>query len=411
MTRTYAADYPTLGFDPTPGNVTAAREVAATTRTTAAALGQISDVLRGVGKGEWRGKAAQAFRDLMDDDFRPKVQNAAQAFDGAARALTSWVDTMDGFQDRARDLEQQAREAELRAQAAHDRFASTSVSTPAPEEDDAARLARERQQDQKDAAGDAAGAADAEVAALRRQARTLQSEYSAEGTVVAGQLAKAMDAAPNEPGFWDRLGDSISGALDKLGDAVADLGDGLKDFLHEIAPLLKVIGDIAGALGAVLGLMAFIPGLQFLAGPALILGGVALAAHYLSAVGESGSFVKALTDRDVILDAVGLVCGLGALKVGAKVLGAAKAAGQPVRVIPQLVGPAVEMPLNIFQAGTRTGYAMSGTEAAYRAVNLKFFQGGMAATAVGSPDNARAIRNVVTGDWGPMRAPRPAVTR
>ena len=67
--------------------MSAAREVAATTRSTAASLEQISDVLSGVGKGEWRGKAAPALRDLMDDEFAPKVQTAAQAFDGAARAL------------------------------------------------------------------------------------------------------------------------------------------------------------------------------------------------------------------------------------------------------------------------------------------------------------------------------------
>ena len=105
MSRTSAADYPTLGFDPTPGDVSAAREVAATTRSTAASLEQISDVLSGVGKGEWRGKAAQAFRDLMDDDFAPKVQTAAHAFDGAARALGQWVGELGSYQSRTRRLD------------------------------------------------------------------------------------------------------------------------------------------------------------------------------------------------------------------------------------------------------------------------------------------------------------------
>ncbi len=125
---------------------------------------------------------------------------------------------------------------------------------------------------------------------MRKRARTLHSDYEEEGRNAAKRLQKAIDIAPNEPGFWDKLGEAIGNALDSIADAAAWLHDQAIELLGKLAPLLDLIGDIAGLLSAVTGLLALVPGLQFLGAASLVLAGVALGAHYLSAVGTTGSF-------------------------------------------------------------------------------------------------------------------------
>ncbi|WP_259332853.1 hypothetical protein [Streptomyces anthocyanicus] len=49
-----------------------ADDVAKTVRRTAKALVEISEVLHGTGVGDWKGKAAEVFREKFDDEFRPR---------------------------------------------------------------------------------------------------------------------------------------------------------------------------------------------------------------------------------------------------------------------------------------------------------------------------------------------------
>ncbi|MEV7842327.1 hypothetical protein AB0O77_34790, partial [Streptomyces albidoflavus] len=65
--------FPAIGFAPCPGDLRTAERVAKIVRKTARALSDIAHVLNGTGRGEWRGKAAEAFREQFDEDFRPKV--------------------------------------------------------------------------------------------------------------------------------------------------------------------------------------------------------------------------------------------------------------------------------------------------------------------------------------------------
>ncbi|MFE0201973.1 hypothetical protein [Streptomyces sp. NPDC058985] len=69
-------DFPALGFVPCPGDHAAVDKDSDSIRHTVVALGEIKKVLDGAAKGDWRGKAAIAFRELLDDDFRPKVVDA-----------------------------------------------------------------------------------------------------------------------------------------------------------------------------------------------------------------------------------------------------------------------------------------------------------------------------------------------
>lgn len=389
-------DFPVLGFVPCPGDHVAVDKVADSIRGAATALGEIKRVLRGADKGEWRGKTAIAFRELLDEDFRPKIEDAYDSFDGAKGVIQGWVEYMEGKQKIARDLEREAAEA---------KGAAEKAKTESKEKGESGSEGRESSSGTTDDSDP--------VEDLRKRARTLLSNYEEEGRNAAKRLQNAIDIAPNEPGFWEKLGDAIGNALDAIGDAAAWLHDQSIELLGKLAPLLDLIGDIAGLLSAVTGLLALVPGLQFLGAASLILAGVALGAHYLSAVGTTGSFGKALLTKDVILDAVGFGLGKVAVKIGDSVLVAARASGAPTRMVPQLIGPAQELPLGYFQFARGTagasGYAMSHNEFTWRIAGYFSTWTGNAMTAEGSGDSIETIGKIATWDFGPLTR-KPVVT-
>ncbi|MFB7929106.1 putative T7SS-secreted protein [Streptomyces sp. NPDC056039] len=380
-------DFPTIGFVPCPGDHAALTDVVELVRHTAESLAEIKLVLRGAAKGEWRGKAATGFRELLADDFRPKVVKAHDSFDLAKRALVDWSDYMLAHQKTAARLEQEALEAQQAAKK---------------------EKGADKGKGKKDSEGAEGGDAEDPVEAVRKRARTLNSQYEEKGREVALRLKRAGEIAPNEPDAWDKLTDAVGDALKAISWAVRNPMDALK----ALAPLLKVIGDIAGFLSPILGLLAMVPGLQILGAVSLALAGVALAAHYLSAAGKSGSFVKALTDKDVILDAAGLAVGVGALKVGAKVLQHARATNG-VREVPQLLSrvpgmsrvvPATEtLPHGLFQLARDSRYAMTATDMGWRGAQYFTTWTGHTLTSMGTDGLIEAGNNLFTGaSFGPL---------
>ncbi|GAA1929658.1 hypothetical protein GCM10009837_64190 [Streptomyces durmitorensis] len=333
------ARFPAIGYCPCPGDLPTAIDVAGIVRRTADALRDMAHVLNGTGRGDWRGKAAEAFREQFHDNFRPRVDDARDSFTDAAKALEDWSAYMKSKQAYAEQLEDEAQRAKERAGAAQKALdglpPKPGLLDVAKDKSHEGKARRERQEADRSEKEKAAHSANADLEEIRGRAERLRQSYTDEGEAVAGRLKHAMDRAPNEPGFWDRIGDAIGGladAIDEIGDAILD---DIKAALKELAPLLKVLGDIAGFASTVLGLLSLIPGLQFLALPALILGGVALASHYLSAVGTTGSFMKALTDPTVIIDAVTLAFGGAAFATGLKLTKMAGAAGSYPKIAAQ----------------------------------------------------------------------------
>ncbi|MEV0323615.1 putative T7SS-secreted protein [Streptomyces sp. NPDC050658] len=320
------ARFPALGFCPCPGDQRTATDVAGIVRRTADALRDIAHVLNGTGRGDWKGKAAEAFREQFHDNFRPKVNDARDSFRQAAQALEDWAAYMKRKQEYAEQLEGEAARAKERAGAAQKALDGL---PPKPGFGDIARdnshedkAKRERQEADRSEKEQAAHTANADLEEIRGRAERLESAYAEEGEAVAGRLQHAMDMAPNEPGFWDRVGKAIgdfADAIDKLDDMILD---GIKDFLKEYSWAFAFIGNVAGFLSSVIGLLSL--AFPALAGLSLALAGVGLVAHYLQAVGETGSFGKALTSPTVLVDAAGLAFGGGAFAAmkGLKGMGA-----------------------------------------------------------------------------------------
>ena len=323
MAPTSKATYPTLGFDPAPGDVDAVNGVATTLGRVYDAMNEIANVLHGADDGEWRGKAARSFRDLLDDDVRPKIDKAVDAFDHARGALTTWSTSLDGYQERAANYERWAAQAQADAEAAQQALSDLPAKPGPGAPEPATQAERDEQSDHETSRTQntsALGDAQEAVERYRGYARAMLSdEYEPEGRAHADKLKDAIDIAPEEPGWFSKAIDSIGDFVDFIGDALADLGDLILEGLHAIAPLLQAIGDIAGLLSGILGLLSLIPFLAPFCGPAaLALAGLALATHYLARVGETGSLLTPFTETQFWLDTASVVLGAGGLAIGAK---------------------------------------------------------------------------------------------
>ncbi|MET9733897.1 enoyl-CoA hydratase/isomerase family protein [Streptomyces sp. NPDC006458] len=280
--------FPNIGWDPTPGNVEDTRELARRLGGLASELGTAVQELERIECGAWKGKTALAFTEYIGQDVTPLVRKSHESFDKASRALHRWAGELQGFQDEADRLEKTAGE-KLDARA------------------DAKAKAGDKGSEEL---GEASSAVDGVI----QKVHDLEERYRSAARHIGRELDKAADIAPDEPGFWDKLGKSISDAWDATGD-----------WLKDHADLIKAIGDVLSNITAVLALLAIVtlpfPPLAAIFGTAALIGaGLTLAAHGVAKA--SGADVGWAT---LGLDAVGLLPGIGMFGKGAKIIGAGKA--------------------------------------------------------------------------------------
>lgn len=340
--------FPTVGFVPCPGEPHTAKHVAGIVQRTAEALTEISDVLRGTGEGDWKGRHAEAFREQFDDDFLPEVDKAKRSFSDAATALGDWADAMPAWQRKAELLETRAQDAQDALHAAKGRLARLPPRPllDLPPKDDAEASKQEKAQKDRSAAELAASTAESDLDRIRAQARKLADDYDVDGRAVARRLDKAMNIAPNEPGPLHRLGDAlldIGKALNGIDDivaqavdaAVADAVKWLADHANSIAALGDVLATVSAALGAislVVLLVAPVTGPfapAFAAAAAVI--GVGSGAFALGALGLHGTARavggdSVVSNRTLAQDALGVLPFGGAFKGVSRVVTASRAA-------------------------------------------------------------------------------------
>lgn len=320
-------DFPALGFIPCPGDTDAMDAIADAFSDTAGRLEEVNAVLSGADEGEWRGLTAVAFRDMLDGDLRPKVQTAYQSFSDAYRALANWSQRMWEDQEAARALEADAAAAKADMEAAQTGLEGIPDPTgedPPEDETDEEHTEREQNERDRDNLERDARIAEAALSEFRDRARELQEAYFDAGRDTATLLQDAIDLAPNEPGFWGKMAEAVSGFVDGVMDALADMGDMLLATLEAIAPVLAVINNVLGIIGTALSIASiFFPAL---APFALAFGVLTLITTYAQKVGETGSFTKALTNPSVLASAAGVV-------LGGAAAGLAKAAGPTMTTV------------------------------------------------------------------------------
>ncbi|MEU5703308.1 hypothetical protein [Streptomyces aurantiacus] len=285
--------FPHIGWDPTPGDVEDTRDLAKKLGGLAGDLGTTLRELERIEAGAWKGKTAVAFTEYVGKDVTPLIRKSHDSFDKASRALHRWANELQDFQDEANRLEKSAGEK---------------------------LEARETAQQKADEKGDGKGSeelgkASGAVDEVTGKVHDLEDRYKRAAGRISKELDRAGDIAPDEPGFWD-----------KLGKGIADSWDATGDWLKEHADLIKTIGDVLGDITAVLGMLAIVtlpfPPLAAIFGTAALIGaGLTLVAHGVAkAAGADVSWAQ------LGLDAVGLLPGIGMFGKGIKVVGAAKAA-------------------------------------------------------------------------------------
>ncbi|MGW6062808.1 enoyl-CoA hydratase/isomerase family protein [Streptomyces sp. NPDC055189] len=262
--------FPHIGWDPTPGDVTDTRQLAKKLGGLATELGNAVRDLERIECGAWKGKTALAFTEYIGQDVTPLVRKSHESFDKASRALHKWAGELQDFQDEADRLEKSAGEKlDARAEAK-------------PESDESAK-----------ASGDVDGVA--------QKVYELEERYKRAAGSISKELDKAGDIAPDEPGFWDKLGKGIADAWDATGD-----------WLKDHADLIKVIGDVLSDLSGILAFLAIVtlpfePLGAIFGAAALLTSGLALLSHGIAmAAGADVSWVS------IGFDALGLLPGIGA---------------------------------------------------------------------------------------------------
>ncbi|MFE0132463.1 putative T7SS-secreted protein [Streptomyces sp. NPDC059037] len=410
MAEALLEDFPALGFVPCPGDHTVADDVAKKVGTTAKALTEICHVLHGSGVGDWKGKAAEGFREKFDDEFRPKMDEARDSFRAAASALTDWAEYMERKQKAAVDLEGDAAAVSKRLSDAHEKADKLNRADDGKKDGKEGKGGKEREEKLQEA-NRTVNSTDIELEELRRKGRRIRKEYQEFGKEIAERLKTAMDIAPNEPGMWDKLGD----ALENLGKALADLPGKLGDVLADIGEWIKAHADWITVVASVVGVIAiFCP---VLAPLAIGLSAVAFMAH-AAAYGTKGLFPPWGPNASNWLtlggDALGMAPGVGAVfngaKAGVKAGRAAqgfangarvglKTAGKTVaRKVDEIdpVSKVIQKPLNAAAAklGVSRGAALTAGEGVQAAGNLAL----TAPTAINA--YAPSPQRLDTATWG-----------
>ena len=310
-----SSKYPNLGFDPAPGDLETVRLIVSAIGRVNRESGTAHTALSKIGTsdGIWTGKAADAFTKSVDK-IPPYLRRALDSVGSAHRALSNWETSLDGFQSRARKLEDEA--------AAAARKVSTAKGTLDGLSDDTSQLTdKEKEEYDKDKKGKekAYDSANDELEAVRGRARTLHAEYTTAADTTARTIKDAADDAPPEPGWFDDL---VDGFTEFLSDAWNVLSDPnfwklVGDILADIAMVIGVVCLVALMLGTGVGALGLI---------GFIVGAGALAAHSAAMIGGA----EGVTWETLAWDALGVVAG-GASLAGAKLAQAGRALVQSGR--------------------------------------------------------------------------------
>ncbi|AWW39314.1 MULTISPECIES: putative T7SS-secreted protein [Streptomyces] len=297
--------YPHLGFNPVPGDTETVRtlhkKLSGCAKVLSDTHGLVTKLLDG---SYWKGDAAVAFREQLDDGPLPtNLKNAAHSLRKAAKQLNHWEGELDEFQRRAKKLEEEARDAQDAVDRAEGRASK-------PDDADAAEAVEE---------------AEAELERIRGRARRLAEEHEGRARHRAAKIRDATEKlAPQEPGWFDE-------ALDWL-------WENLPDILSFVAGVIAVVAIVfAGPLG-----VAMVAGLMLVASAVS-----ATALTLRLSDGETWAslmdgFSKGEFDADfwsnlvsVGADTMGALPGLGAVAGGAKGLTTAIRTGSEATTLGQ----------------------------------------------------------------------------
>ncbi|WP_459007272.1 coiled-coil domain-containing protein [Streptomyces aculeolatus] len=206
--------YPHLGFNPAPGSTDTVHALRAKLIRCADVLEETHGMITKLMDGSyWKGDAATAFRDQLEDGPLPlNLKNAAHSIRKAAKQLDRWETDLGEFQDRANRLNDKARtareilgDAESNANAAkRDTGSSAGGGGKSDEDEDEAKATMRR-------LNAAVAQAQADLERILSSAKNLAWEHENKASDRAARIRDATDKlAPQEPGFFEKAAAWIS---------------------------------------------------------------------------------------------------------------------------------------------------------------------------------------------------------
>ncbi|MEJ8669089.1 MULTISPECIES: putative T7SS-secreted protein [unclassified Streptomyces] len=329
-----ANPYPNIGWNPVPGIPTEVAALQKKVKTAATALDTCHQQLtKLLGESSyWQGEAAEQFRKTLDGDLPKYIKEAASSLRTAATQLHNWDGNLTSNRELAQKYNAEAADKKAAADEAkrsYDRAGQNpdlqlykQTFTEGPELE-AATARLQTAQNNLNSASTALNKANGEYNDLNVKIKELETQHADQADTVAKALDGATKKAPDEPGFWSKVGD-----------------------------VLKAVGDFlvehAGTIGAIAGLLALFP-----TPLAPLFAGIAV-------VASATSMAKNLSDPEFRSQLMGGGSGMDTFAAWASL------AGDTVGMIPggkALGAAAKEVTEGLADAG-RWGVAVSNTEKA-----------------------------------------------
>lgn len=201
--------YPHLGFNPAPGSTDTVKALRAKLIKCADVLEETRDMITKLMDGSyWKGDAATAFRDQLEDGPLPlNLKNAAHSIRKAAKQLDRWEFDLGEFQDRANRFNEKAREARETlgdAESNADAAKRDAGGGEKSDDEDEAKATMRR-------LNAAVAQAQADLESILSSARNLAWEHENKASDRAARIRDATDKlAPQEPGFFAKAAAWIS---------------------------------------------------------------------------------------------------------------------------------------------------------------------------------------------------------
>ncbi|MEF9906079.1 hypothetical protein [Streptomyces sp. P9-A2] len=238
-------DYPHLGFNPVPGDTETIRGLHKKLNGCAKVLEDTHELVTKLLDGSyWKGDAAVAFREQLDDGPLPlNLKNAARSLRKAAKQLSCWESDVDDFQRHAKRLEKDAEEAQAAVDLAKRRVGKAE-DHPDLEKKANGDSAAQRELTRANADFEEA---QADLDKVIGKAKRLAEEHERQAQHRAKKIRDATKKlAPHEPGMFDT-------ALDWLTDNLPDILSFTAGLIAIAALLLS--GPLGWSLATVAALM------------------------------------------------------------------------------------------------------------------------------------------------------------
>ncbi|WP_026426136.1 hypothetical protein [Actinokineospora inagensis] len=251
-------DYPTLGFDPTPGELSAVGamqvELAEARTMLVAVLPRLTEACKITDDADWGGDAAEEFSD-HGDDLPKGIAAGAESMGAVAEALATWAGQMKANQDKAAELEARAKKLKDAADDALDAQtqAASAIPTDSTNPHYGARYGTFLRSVHE------AAAAQARFEQVISDARRLGRKHLTEANAAADKIRSGPDDVfkVENDGFGVQVLDGIGRASGIVSSAAAVVAAGslvVPGAGEIVAPIAGTVSATAGTVNALTGI-------------------------------------------------------------------------------------------------------------------------------------------------------------